>query len=73
MSVALSFGRAGKPLECLDVLENMWERGTPPDAICYQTVLRVLDRWDRAGEASGLFEEMRDKGLAMAPGGCRLC
>ncbi|CAN0370330.1 unnamed protein product, partial [Laminaria digitata] len=58
VSVALSLGRAGQPLECLGVLCDMKERGTPPDAVCCQTVLRVLDRWDCAEEAFGLFEEM---------------
>ncbi|CAM9219017.1 unnamed protein product, partial [Scytosiphon promiscuus] len=58
VSVALSLGRAGRPLECLDLLGSMREKGTPPDAICYQAVLRVLDRWDRAEEASLLFDEM---------------
>ncbi|CAN0310856.1 unnamed protein product, partial [Hapterophycus canaliculatus] len=58
VSVALSLGRAGRPLECLDLLGFMREKGTPPDAICYQAVLRVLDRWDRAEEASLLFDEM---------------
>lgn len=46
----------------------MRERGTPPDAICCQTVLRVLDRWDRAEEAAVLFEDMKRQGLACLPG-----
>lgn len=68
MSVLLSLGRAGRPLECVEVLEDMRERGTPPDAISSQTALRVLDRWDRPQEAFTLFEEMRERGLAAKPG-----
>eukprot|EP00903_Cladosiphon_okamuranus_P008706 g8340.t1 len=61
VSVALSLGRSGRPLECVDLLASMREKGTPPDAVCYQAVLRVLDRWDRAEEASVLFQEMMDR------------
>lgn len=68
VSVALSLGRAGRPLESLDVLDMMRERGTPPDAICCQTVLRVLDRWNKPAEALALFEDMRRRGFAAAPG-----
>lgn len=50
------------------MLHDMKERGTPPDAVCCQTVLRVLDRWDRAEEAFGLFEEMQGRRFALAPG-----
>ena len=70
VSVALSLGRAGRPLECVDLLASMREKGTPPDAVCYQAVLRVLDRWDRAEEASALFEEMMTRQrVALVPGG----
>lgn len=68
VSVALSFGRAGRPLESLDVLETMRQRGSPPDAICCQTVLRVLDRWNKPAEALGLFEYMGHHGLLEVPG-----
>ena len=68
VSVAISLGRAGRPLECLDLLESMRERGTPPDAICYQAILTVLDRWDRAHEASVLFEEMSGERFDLLPG-----
>lgn len=68
VSVALSLGRAGRGLESVEVLERMRKRGTPPDIICCQTVLRVLDRWDMPKEALALFEDMRGRGLVMAPG-----
>lgn len=70
VSVAISLGRAGRPLECVDLLNSMHERGTPPDAICYQAVLTVLDRWDRAPEASVLFEEMSRERFDLVPGAC---
>lgn len=60
-------------MESLGVLDSMKQRGTPPDAICCQTVLRVLDRWDHADEAFGLFEEMREKGMGSAPGVFVMC
>lgn len=68
VSVVISLGRSGRPLECLDVLSSMHDKGTPPDAICYHAVQRVLDRWDCAEEASALFEEMSRERVALVPG-----
>lgn len=72
VGVAISLGRSARPLECLDLLRSMHEKGTPPDAICYLAVLKVLDRWDLAEEASLLFEEMVEtrEQIALMPGAC---